>query len=109
MTVLHEPFSNLRDYGETDVGARTFDSPVSLLAWLRDETRNVSVFLKDTTDHHCAKCRPLSTMPGGTLRWSSTPMTLWPDPKRRWRRTARASGRTRRGPGYAYSMASARI
>jgi hypothetical protein len=52
MTVLHEPFSNLRDYGETDVGARTFDSPVSLLGWLRDETRNVSVFLKDTTDHH---------------------------------------------------------
>jgi hypothetical protein len=27
MTVLHEPFSNLRDYGETDAGARTFDSP----------------------------------------------------------------------------------
>ena len=52
MTVIHEPFCNLRDYGETDAGARTFDSPVSLLAWLRDETRNMSVFLKDTTDHH---------------------------------------------------------
>jgi Sulfotransferase domain len=48
MTVLHEPFSNLRDYGETDVGARTFDSPLSLLAWLGDETHNVSVFLKET-------------------------------------------------------------
>jgi hypothetical protein len=47
MTVLHEPFCNLRDYGETDVGARTFDSPMSLLAWLRDETHNVRVFLKD--------------------------------------------------------------
>jgi hypothetical protein len=48
MTVLHEPFCNLRDYGETDAGARTFDSPLSLLAWLRDETHNMSVFLKDT-------------------------------------------------------------
>jgi hypothetical protein len=47
MTVLHEPFCNLRDYGETNVGARTFDSPLSLLAWLRDETQNMSVFLKD--------------------------------------------------------------
>jgi hypothetical protein len=48
MTVLHEPFCNLRDYGETDVGARTFDSPLSLLAWLGDATHNMSVFLKDT-------------------------------------------------------------
>jgi hypothetical protein len=47
MTVLHEPFCNLRDYGETDAGTRTFDSPLSLLAWLRDETHNMRVFLKD--------------------------------------------------------------
>jgi sulfotransferase family protein len=47
MTVLHEPFCNLRDYGETDAGARTFDAPLSLLAWLRDETHNMRVFLKD--------------------------------------------------------------
>jgi len=47
MTVLHEPFCNLRDYGETEAGARTFDSPLSLLAWLRDETQNMNVFLKD--------------------------------------------------------------
>jgi hypothetical protein len=47
MTVLHEPFCNLRDYGETDAGARTFDSSLSLLAWLRDETQNMRVFLKD--------------------------------------------------------------
>lgn len=54
LTVLHEPFCNLRDYGETDAGARTFDSPRSLLAWLRDETCGVNVFVKDTppTDHH---------------------------------------------------------
>jgi len=48
MTVLHEPFCNLRDYGETDARARTFDSPLSLLAWLRDETHGMSVFLKET-------------------------------------------------------------
>lgn len=47
MTALHEPFCNLRDYGETDAGARTFGSPLSLLAWLRHETHNMSVFLKD--------------------------------------------------------------
>jgi hypothetical protein len=47
MTMLHEPFCNLRDYGETDAGARTFDSSLSLLAWLRDETRDMRVFLKD--------------------------------------------------------------
>jgi hypothetical protein len=51
MTLLHEPFSNLRDYGETDVDGRVFRSPASLLAWLREETRNVNVFLKDTADH----------------------------------------------------------
>ena len=47
MTVLHEPFCKLRDFGETDAGARTFDSPRSLLDWLRDETHGMSVFLKD--------------------------------------------------------------
>jgi hypothetical protein len=47
MTVLNEPFSNLTGYGETDAGARTFDSALSLLAWLRDETQDMKVFLKD--------------------------------------------------------------
>lgn len=51
MTALHEPFCNLMGFGETDAEGRTFDSPRSLLAWLRDETHDVSVFLKDTTDH----------------------------------------------------------
>jgi Sulfotransferase domain len=50
MIAVHEPFCNLADCGETDLDGRTFDSPVSLLAWLRDETDDVSVFLKDTTD-----------------------------------------------------------
>jgi hypothetical protein len=51
LTVLHEPFCNLQDYGETDVGGRTFDSPATLLAWLRDQAPRRDVFLKDTMDH----------------------------------------------------------
>jgi Sulfotransferase domain len=51
LTVLHEPFSNLNDYGETDADGRTFDSPATLLAWLRNETRGRGVFLKETMDH----------------------------------------------------------
>jgi hypothetical protein len=47
LTVLHEPFCNLRDYGETEAGTRTFESAASLLAWLRDETSGMKVFLKD--------------------------------------------------------------
>jgi len=47
MTVLHEPFCKLRDFGETDAGARTFDSPRTLLDWLLDETHDIRVFLKD--------------------------------------------------------------
>jgi hypothetical protein len=47
MVVLHEPFCNLRDYGETDAGGRTFGSPLPLLAWLRSETQGLRVFLKD--------------------------------------------------------------
>ena len=51
MLALHEPFGNLLGFGETDVDGRTFEAPASLLAWLRDETYDVDVFLKDTTDH----------------------------------------------------------
>jgi hypothetical protein len=51
LIALHEPFFNLLAFGETDVDGRTFDTPASLLAWLRDETHGVNVFLKETTDH----------------------------------------------------------
>ncbi|MDT0444018.1 sulfotransferase-like domain-containing protein [Streptomyces johnsoniae] len=51
LIALHEPFCNLAGFGETDVDGRTFDSPRALLAWLRDETGGVTVFLKDTTDN----------------------------------------------------------
>jgi hypothetical protein len=47
MTVLHEPFCKIRDFGETDAGSRTFDSTQLLLAWLRDETHDLRVFVKD--------------------------------------------------------------
>jgi hypothetical protein len=50
LTVLHEPFGNLKNYGETDVDGQTFDSPAALLAWLR-EAQGSSVFLKDTMDN----------------------------------------------------------
>ena len=50
MVTLHEPFCNLDDYGETDVEGRVFDAPADLLVWLRTETRDVRVFLKDATD-----------------------------------------------------------
>lgn len=51
LTVLHEPFCNIQDHGETDAGGETFDSPAPLLAWLRDQAHHRDVFLKDTMDH----------------------------------------------------------
>jgi hypothetical protein len=51
LIVLHEPFCNLQDHGETDAGGQTFDSPGPLLAWLRDQAHHRDVFLKDTMDH----------------------------------------------------------
>lgn len=52
LLALHEPFCNLTCFGETDADGRTFNSAISLLAWLRerDETSEAGVFLKDTTD-----------------------------------------------------------
>jgi len=54
MVAVHEPFSDLAGLGETDVEGRPFDSPVSLLAWLADQTHDFDVFLKDTPNrrHH---------------------------------------------------------
>ena len=51
VTVLHEPFGNLKNYGETDAGGEVFDSAAQLLAWLRGEARDRDVFLKDTMDN----------------------------------------------------------
>ena len=46
MVAVHEPFSDLVGLGETDVEGRPFDSPVSLLAWLVDQTHDFDVFVK---------------------------------------------------------------
>lgn len=51
LTVLHEPFCNIQDHGETDAGGQAFDSPAPLLAWLRGQAPRRDVFLKDTMDH----------------------------------------------------------
>jgi Sulfotransferase domain len=51
MVAVHEPFSDLAGLGETDVQGRPFDSPVALLAWLRDQTHDVNVFVKATPNH----------------------------------------------------------
>ena len=50
LLALHELLEGLMYFGDTEVQGRTFESPVSLLAWLRDETHDVRVFLKETTD-----------------------------------------------------------
>jgi hypothetical protein len=55
MTVLHEPFCKLRDFGEAHAGARTFDSPASLLDWLREQTHGMRVFLKDHPPTACVR------------------------------------------------------
>lgn len=51
MLALHEPFWNLQAFGAVDVDGRRFDSFKPLLEWLRNETREIRVFLKETTDH----------------------------------------------------------
>jgi Sulfotransferase domain len=51
MTVLHEPFSNLKDYGQTSVDGQAFSSPATLLAWLSGQPQDANVFLKETMDH----------------------------------------------------------
>ena len=50
LLALHEPLEGLTYFGATEIEGRTFESAPSLLAWLRDDTRPVDVFLKETTD-----------------------------------------------------------
>jgi hypothetical protein len=50
LLALHEPLEGLTYLGPTEVAGRTFASAVSLLAWLREETHDVPVFFKETTD-----------------------------------------------------------
>ena len=50
LLALHEPLEGTLYLGPTEIEGRTFESPGSLLAWLRDETDDVDVFLKETTE-----------------------------------------------------------
>lgn len=48
--VLHEPFSNLTEFGTVTVRGKPVGSASSLLAAIRDAARDQAVFFKDTTD-----------------------------------------------------------
>lgn len=50
LLALHEPIEGLLHFGDTEVDGRTFDAAGPLLAWLREETHDRKVFLKETTD-----------------------------------------------------------
>ncbi|MEU9744191.1 hypothetical protein [Streptomyces niveus] len=51
LTGLHEPFCNLRDFGETTVGGETVRSTKALIAAIRELPGRQRVFLKETTDY----------------------------------------------------------
>jgi hypothetical protein len=51
LLALHEPFCNLADYGETDVGERKVHTATELIAQMGLESARKPVFFKDTTDH----------------------------------------------------------
>ncbi|MCQ4206655.1 MULTISPECIES: sulfotransferase-like domain-containing protein [Streptomyces] len=48
--VLHEPFSNLAEFGSVQVGDLTVGTEAELLAAIRELARAKPVFFKDTTD-----------------------------------------------------------
>lgn len=49
-TVLHEPFSHVIDFGETEIGGHAVRSEPELIRAIRDLAANGPVFFKDTTD-----------------------------------------------------------
>jgi hypothetical protein len=51
LLALHEPLEGLIYFRSTEVQGRIFESPQSLLAWLLEETADIGVFMKETTDH----------------------------------------------------------
>jgi hypothetical protein len=51
LLALHEPFCNLADYGETDVGQTKVHTENELIDLMRAESARTRVFFKDTTDH----------------------------------------------------------
>ena len=90
LAVLHEPFCNLEQFGETDIEGRTLDTPAALPAWLcellaavRDAGGNPSVVI-DSDD---LVARPEATMAaycalganGGLTGHPASYMDEWPD------------------------------
>ncbi|MGQ0825935.1 MAG: sulfotransferase family protein [Actinomycetota bacterium] len=55
LLALHEPFCNLVDFGETEVADRTVRDAAELIAAMRAEAQNRSVFFKDTTEYRYAE------------------------------------------------------
>lgn len=49
---LHEPFCNVADYGETQVGSRIVHTHPELITAIRELAATGPVFFKDTTDTH---------------------------------------------------------
>jgi hypothetical protein len=52
LTVLHEPFSHVMDFGSTTVDGQTVHGEAELIAALRALSHRTPVFFKDTTDFH---------------------------------------------------------
>lgn len=50
VSALHEPFCNLKDFGETDVGGRVLTSAPELISAIYGLAVHRLVFFKDTTD-----------------------------------------------------------
>lgn len=50
LLALHEPLEGLHFIGPLQLGARTFESPQQLLAWLLNDTQGRAVFLKETVN-----------------------------------------------------------
>lgn len=50
LLTLHEPLEGLVYFGNTEIEGRTFASVNPLLDWLLDETHDMGVFMKETTD-----------------------------------------------------------
>lgn len=51
-TVLHEPFSHVMNFGESQIGDQLVRSEQELIPALVDLARNGPCFFKDTTDYH---------------------------------------------------------
>jgi hypothetical protein len=56
LLALHEPLEGLHFIGPIQIGQRTFESPPQLMAWLVDDTSDLTVFLKETVNPPVQAC-----------------------------------------------------